>query len=908
MQQDYIPGQRWISEAEPDLGLGLVVETGNRRVKVVFLATGEERSYATQTAPLSRVKFRAEEIARHGEGWHFKISQALVQDGLIIYQGVRTDTLDTVNVIETQLAHDMRVNQPQDRLLTNQFDRHKAFELRYESLKQRAKCLQSPLRGLLGARVDTIPHQLYIAKEVASRPSPRVLLADEVGLGKTVEAGLIIHHQLMNERAQRVLIIVPKALISQWLLELMRRFNLPAAVFDEQRCQEAEMDTGINPFLTEQIVVCSLDFFVDNPERIDQACDAMWDILVVDEAHHLAWSEEEVSEEYSLVEAIAESTPGLLLLTATPEQLGVASHFARLRLLDPMRFDDLQDFINEEEGYSAATNAIDVLLSDKDISESEYESLQALHDTLPAREQLGETGARDTVVKALTDRHGTGRVLFRNTRAHVKGFPERALLSYPVADDVEQIDWLITWLKSHKKKVLIICSQKERVLALEHRLHLSEGILCAAFHEDLGLLARDRAAAWFSEDTGAQALICSEIGSEGRNFQFAHHLVLLDLPGNPDLLEQRIGRLDRIGQQHDIQIHVPYLIGGQQELLFRWYHEALNAFEKNCKAAPALYQEFGPQLANSTKDPALFDQLIEKTQQRLLQINETLEAGRDRLLELSSFNKAAADELCAQFEESDDYQDLEAYVEQMCDSFGIDTELHSDHSLILSQGNHYKGGFKDISEDGTTITFDRKTALSNEDYKFMTWEHPLVSDGMDQVLSSSMGNSAIGTVKVPGLPEGLVMVECLLSVSTMAEAGLQIGRYLPPQLLRVVIDNEMRSIGKALGFNLLKSNVKKIDRTVAKQIIESQKPMFEAMITKATKLAEAALPKLVERASGRLKDELWPEVERTEYLKSINPSVRQEELQVLQQNYAASEQAIQKATVHLDAVRVLIVV
>ena len=103
----------------------------------------------------------------------------------------------------------------------------------------------------------------------------------------------------------------------------------------------------------------------------------------------------------------------------------------------------------------------------------------------------------------------------------------------------------------------------------------------ALFHEGLTLLQRDRNAAFFAEEDGARILICSEIGSEGRNFQFAHHLVLFDLPADPELLEQRIGRLDRIGQTATITIHVPYLRGTESEVLARWYHEGLNAFEMN---------------------------------------------------------------------------------------------------------------------------------------------------------------------------------------------------------------------------------------------------------------------------------------------------------------------------------------
>lgn len=117
-----------------------------------------------------------------------------------------------------------------------------------------------------------------------------------------------------------------------------------------------------------------------------------------------------------------------------------------------------------------------------------------------------------------------------------------------------RVEWLIDTLKMLKQfKVLVICAHAETALDLEDALRLRSGISATVFHEGMSILERDRAAAYFAdEEFGAQVLICSEIGSEGRNFQFAHHLVLFDLPAHPDLLEQRIGRLDRIGQRHTI--------------------------------------------------------------------------------------------------------------------------------------------------------------------------------------------------------------------------------------------------------------------------------------------------------------------------------------------------------------------
>ena len=268
--------------------------------------------------------------------------------------------------------------------------------------------------------------------------------------------------------------------------------------------------------------------------RIEQALAAGWDMLVVDEAHHLGWSPEAVSPEYALVEALGRKTPGLLLLTATPEQLGMASHFARLRLLDPDRFYDLEEFI---EGSPSSTRR----------------SPSAPKSFLKAR-QLQE----------LLDRHGTGRVRFRNTRATVAGFPSRIARLAPLKAILSRhpmVDWLASLLSSiDPEKVLAYmphassgCCDRCRIATANQECEdrcLSRRLsrLCSATATRPGSAEKD----------GARILICSEIGSEGRNFQFAHHLVLFDLPLDPELLEQRIGRLDRIGQTSEIQVHVPY--------------------------------------------------------------------------------------------------------------------------------------------------------------------------------------------------------------------------------------------------------------------------------------------------------------------------------------------------------------
>ncbi len=361
-------GQRWISDTESDLGLGTVVALDARTVSLMFAASEENRVYARSDAPVTRVIFNVGDVIDSQEGWTLLVEEVLEDQGVLTYVGIRQDTEEQgVALREIFLSHQIRFNKPQDKLFAGQIDRMDNFVLRYRALSNQYEQHKSPMRGLCGMRAGLIPHQLFIAHEVGRRYAPRVLLADEVGLGKTIEAGMIIHQQVLSGRAQRVLIVVPETLQHQWLVEMMRRFNLHFSIFDEERCIEAYAEAD-NPFDTQQFVLCSLDFLRKSRKRFEQALEGEWDLLVVDEAHHLEWSQDNPSRQYQVIEALAEKTPGVLLLTATPEQLGRESHFARLRLLDSDRFFDYESFVKEEEQYAPVADAVTALFSGEALS------------------------------------------------------------------------------------------------------------------------------------------------------------------------------------------------------------------------------------------------------------------------------------------------------------------------------------------------------------------------------------------------------------------------------------------------------------------------------------------------------------------------------------------------------------
>src|SRR5690348_13238713 len=370
----FVPGQRWISSAEPELGLGTVLRVEGRGVQVLFAKAGVLRPYAMDSAPLLRAEFRAGQRVA-GKGIAFLVERVEIREGLLIYRGEGRE------LEEGQLDDEQSVSQADDRLIGGRTDAVAHFELRLEGLKRRAEARRSPTWGLGAARVGLVPHQLRVAGIAAARRPPRVLLADEVGLGKTIEAGMIIARQLATGRASRVLLLLPDTLVYQWFVELLRRFNLSFAIYDEERCEALEQsgDSG-NPFEDEQLVIADFGFLENSPKHAQQLLEAPWDLLVVDEAHHLAWSPESASPRYTMVEQLAAAIPGVILLTATPEQLGRSGHFARLRLLDPQRYHDLDGYLAEADTYQALSKIADRLLDGQPLDAGQHAALtEAFH-------------------------------------------------------------------------------------------------------------------------------------------------------------------------------------------------------------------------------------------------------------------------------------------------------------------------------------------------------------------------------------------------------------------------------------------------------------------------------------------------------------------------------------------------
>jgi ATP-dependent helicase HepA len=936
------PGQRWVSESEPELGLGTVNRLSKRTVTIRFGATGEKREYALDNPPLRRVRFRANDTIKRADDKSYTVDSVIEREGLLFY------STGGEEFCETELSDAISFNKPEERLLAGQADSPELFDLRLRALNEQHRRRKSTVRGFVGGRIDLIPHQLYIASEVSKRLVPRVLLADEVGLGKTIEACLILHRLLQTNRVQRVLILVPESLIHQWFVELLRRFNLWFHIFDEERCAAIEAGNAeTNPFLDDQLVLCSIGLFTKNEARLRQALAAGWDMLVVDEAHHLGWSPDQVSPEYAVVEDLGRKTPGLLLLTATPEQLGVASHFARLRLLDPDRFHDLQEFVKEGASYRDVARIAEQLLGDRPLTISDGPVLarilgeaEEIISAQLAKITAGDKAAREKLIGALLDQHGTGRVMFRNTRTTISGFPRRnaQLHALPAGDDPDLFDrladefaadtaetafqpefsddprilWLADLLRSLKTdKVLLICRTRKKVEAIDSALRQQINLKTALFHEGLPLVQRDRNAAWFADEDGARLLICSEIGSEGRNFQFSHHLVLFDLPLDPELLEQRIGRLDRIGQTSEIQVHVPFVTGSPQEVLAKWYDEALNSFEKNLHGGRALLEKFGERVHDLAQDfhetaqssRRELETLIQVTKAARLEQTQRLEEGRDRLLELNSFRPGPAGKIVDEIRKQDLDEDLDGFMLAVFDQFNIHIEQLAPRTYFLGSAGVFADSFPGLPAEGLAVTSHRQRALSREDVQFLTWDHPLVTGAIDLLLGAEKGNSSFA--QWPDAKGAGLYLEAVYVLECIAPPHLHVDRFLPPTPLRTVVDHRGSDAATGINWDTVRSQFKSGDPYVLLDRPEVREDLIPMLLEKTETMAKARVPALVTQARKEMTAQLSGEIARLKELKKVNPTVRPEEIEMLAGQQRALDNSLSQARLRLDAIRLI---
>ncbi|MFP4014603.1 MAG: RNA polymerase-associated protein RapA [Chitinispirillaceae bacterium] len=929
VQETFRTGQRWTSEMEPELGMGVVTGEDQRQITISFFGGEETRRYAKESAPLVRVRMKPGAALELRSGEQVIVEEVLEKDGLIRY------ITDKGEIEEAQLADTMKTTGPLDRLAIVDVDSPTLYKLRQRTQLLRSHIESSPSRGFIGPRLQLIPHQMYIAHETSSRYVRRVLLADEVGLGKTIEACLILHRLLISGRVTRALIVVPESLVHVWFVELLRKFNQSFRIFNEEQW-ESVYRQGENPFLDEQLVLLSSGFLLSSPKITDLAFRAGWDFLIVDEAHHA----QENSPYYGVLKLLASKSRDVVFLSATPEQHGSRNLFALLHLLDPSRYSDYEAFLKESKQHEQVARITGHLLDGQPLDTRDFSLLSELLGTLPesftqeaARADKLIQDDRRRVAADLLDRFGIGRSMFRNTRVAIGGFPSREVNMAPltapeavheqmsaeygmgqlgtVSKDDPRIDFVVDLLRSYRQeKLVLICRSRERVEAIDKFVRKQIKVDIAQFHEELSLIQRDRNAAYFAEEEGARLLLCSEIGSEGRNFQFAHHLILFDLPLDPSLIEQRIGRLDRIGQTGPIVIHVPYIENSVHEVVARWFEEGVGIFKNAVSGSADIFAKVEHEIRAAVKSALEgkpewkkeLEKLIEVTRVVRKETAQELEKSRDRLLEQHSFRPDMAQEQVKAIEEADRSEGAQNVILALLKEQGvhvdeIDKRIYRFFAESISE-------LPGLRESRPMVTFDRATALHREDYEFFTADHPAVSGLIDIFTSSSKGNCTIA--QYGGARGSFVVLETIFVLECSAPVSLHASRFLPPRLLRGAVDIRFEDQTKLFGSVQFLSRLEPLSTHPLLSQEQFRTETLPEMYHNAEKIVQRKSRKIIQEAMERMHSALGGELERLEYLHKTYSSVPRAEVDALKAEMKQLEEYIQKSAPRLDAVRLVV--
>ncbi|MEO5667624.1 MAG: helicase-related protein [Bdellovibrionota bacterium] len=637
----------WV-EADQSLGASRIVDDSDASfLTVQSLESGDTRNYTKRNPPFKRVnldvgqklkvkRIESEVLIRKIETrvdiYHFETDEGSFSESDIVALSVGRGVLDLVR--QRQLSHP------------------KLFALRRDAWGLLEKRSFHPLRGAIGCRVQLLPHQLWVLESCLKMPQLRALLADEVGLGKTIEAGLVFSALHARHKLKKVLVLVPPALKVQWLTESFRRFNIRFRLDHDELIEEDEFR----------------DFIIASLDEVSQNI-ADFDLLIVDEAHRLVH--------------------------------------------DPLRSEDLRQLV------SRAKHVLFLSATPRVHGDAEFLKMIKILGTV----------SESSVVPWV----------FQSRRAEL-GLPTYRQLEAAIVPDKKK--WLFDFVEKclaapKKEKLFLISSQAKDVIALCSELRAKFGENFALFHEEMDLVERDRQAAYFSEPDGAPILVSSEIGGEGRNFQFCHHMVLLDLPRDPLIIEQRIGRLDRLGQTQTVHVWCPVLEDSPEEDSFEMLRDRFRVFAEPWS---------GSGLEDMEDGEALFGSATGRDLSTLQESGNFIKV---------SYDPDAADRL---MDEADDLGETEIrdFLDRLYDLFGIEVEDFDTRGnwKVAISSLMFVDYFPGLGEKGERIlSFDRAQALAREDMSFFSLDHPDFVESIEFLLNSDHGKLAMTMLPKSSSPD-----------------------------------------------------------------------------------------------------------------------------------------------------------
>lgn len=832
-----------------------------------------------------------------------------------------------------------------------------------------AKLLDALEDNLLLAPIQSsvvpLPHQLYALNRAISRDRIRYLLADEVGLGKTIEAGLVLRELKLRGRVKRILVVAPKDLVRQWQAEMRQHFGekfqfiepSELAAFRQWRSGGAGEEENL--WRMHDQVICSLDSVKPlegrrgwsleqlntyNRERFEDLISASWDLVIIDEAHRMGGSTEQVAR-YKLGAALAEASPYLLLLSATPHQ-GKTDQFMRLmQLLDREAFPDessvsrdrMRPFVIRTE-KRASINAEGQPLFKPRVTRLQAVAWQARH------------GSQQRLYEAVTAyvRHGYNQALASKQR-HI-GFlmilmqrlvtsstaairttleKRQALLEAPQPqanlfentsadewadlDGQSQVDLAMQssgWeLEKSEVEMLLELAREteaagtdakaEALLELIYKLQQEEGdptlkvliftefvptqAMLADFLESRGfsvttlngsmdLETRTRAQQVFSKDV--RVLISTDAGGEGLNLQFCHVIVNFDMPWNPMRIEQRIGRVDRIGQKHVVRA-INFVLEDTVE------HRVRQVLEAKLEV---IAHEFGVDKAADVMDSVETDPIFDELFVHGLQNPDAIEQECDAVVlqlrsTLAESNKNS-DLLTTEHDlDADDARKWRDHPAQFWLERAITSGLAARGGSATKVGKAWRVKWADGSESAQAC-FDARTADENPELEWVTMEDPRARAVISE-LPRFVAGQPLPVIRVTGLPNSVRGIWSLWEISLAAE-GLSRKRFLP-----VFINEEGRS-AKRVWDLLLTETVDVHAVTGAEESVR----WFEASHSAASTQGERVFTELLTEHRARLKEEreraVYAFEARSQAIERIGlPAVREHRRKRLQQEHDA---------------------
>jgi SNF2 family DNA or RNA helicase len=451
--------------------------------------------------------------------------------------------------------------------------------------------------------IDKHWYQIETARKVLRQLGGRALLADEVGLGKTIEAGLICCEYLARGMIQSLLILTPASLVSQWQLELKSKFAIDTVTTDDKQLQYPDEFWSTNNRL-----IASLNT-AKSSKHFNLVTTRNWDLVIVDEAHHL---KNRSTLNWKLVNALNKRF--ILMLTATPVQNSLVELFNLLTLLKPGLLKTeaafKKEYVSSRNGrvpknpeklrqlmrevmVRNTRSLVDVQLPKRfatTITVTPSASEQKVYQELTEYLRSFEMKASDTEKTQKLDKFSRTNLLMRagsspqaladSLKNLAKKFESNQLKTLTRrASQIKQVEKakaLVDLLKQSTQKTIVFTTHRATSAYLATTLE-DAGIPFAQFLGDMSLKEKDAAIEDFRDRVSV--LIASETGGEGRNIQFANSIVNYDLPWNPMKIEQRIGRIHRIGQTQDVFIFNFCLKDSIEEYILRILHDKINMFE-----------------------------------------------------------------------------------------------------------------------------------------------------------------------------------------------------------------------------------------------------------------------------------------------------------------------------------------